>query len=302
MVKKTPGAVTERILLLGREESCVYLLQGGDEYALVGGGMAYIIPDVLDQLRDFSVDEKKVRRVVILHSHFDHCGAAPYFKERWPWARITASRRAKELLSTPRVAETIASMNRAIAAANGREKRLGELGFEFGGLTIDEVVNEGDELALGDLTMRVLEVPGHSSCSIAVYVPGLKALFASDAGGIPFGNTVFTAANSNFDQYQQSLEKMSRCDVEVHCAEHYGAYTGEEGRSFMKRSIESARETRAMLEESYRRWGDLKRSVEEITSLVVESAPDYFLPREVIAMVVGQMMGFIEKKMSPKKG
>ncbi len=51
---KKPGPVTDRIVLLGREESCIYLLKGikGAEHAIIGGGMIHIVPEVLSQLKD----------------------------------------------------------------------------------------------------------------------------------------------------------------------------------------------------------------------------------------------------------
>ena len=93
MIIDKPGKVTDRIFLLGRKESCVYILKGKEEYALLGGGTAYIVPEVVEQLKEFAIAEHKIKRIVILHSHFDHCGIVPFFKKRWPWAKVTASSR-----------------------------------------------------------------------------------------------------------------------------------------------------------------------------------------------------------------
>ena len=56
MVINQPGNVTDKIVLLGRRESCVYLLKGQNEYALLGGGMVTIAPDVLEQIESFKMD------------------------------------------------------------------------------------------------------------------------------------------------------------------------------------------------------------------------------------------------------
>ncbi len=297
-----PGKVTERILFLGRRESCVYLLKGKDEYALLGGGMAYIVPEILDQLRAHEIDEGKISRIIILHSHFDHCGVVEFFKKRWPWAVVTASARARELLETPKVIETIARLNRSMIPHYGREKQSENLGLDISRITVEQTVGDGDVLRCGDLDMQVLEVPGHSSCSIAVYVPAEKALFASDAGGIPFGDRIFTAANSNFDLYQQSLQKMMQYPVEVYLAEHYGAVTGEEAHLFLKKAAVAARETRHILEASYARTEDVLKSTDEVTDILMAGTPEDFLPRAVIAMVVGQMMRFIARAAGKGKG
>ncbi len=293
MIIDHPGNVTERILLLGEKTSCVYLLKGKGEYAILGGGMTYIVPDVIRQLQEFNIEEKKIKQMVILHSHFDHCGIVPFFKKRWPWIKITASARAKELLNRPEVIESISFLNGILLAEHGLQEQTEALGLEFGGINVEDIVAEGDVIPCGDLSMEVIDTPGHSSCSIAVYVPREKAMFASDAGGIPFKDKIFTAANSNFDKYQDSLEKMAGYDVNVYLAEHFGARTGDDGRVFFKQSINAAKETRGILEASYGKTKDVQKSTQEITERFMEWIPDGFMPRDIIAMVIGQMLKYI---------
>jgi len=297
MIYEPPGYVTDRILLLGRKESCVYILKGKEHYALVGGGMVHIVPDVMEQLKEYEIEEHRIQRILILHSHFDHCGIVPFFKKRWPWAVITASERARELLSAPRVIETIETLNRMIISKYGREKEAERLGLSFSGITVEAVVGEDDRLCCGDLAMEIVAVPGHSSCSIAMYVPEQKAIFASDAAGIPYGNHILTAANSNFDQYMESLKKIASYEIEVMLAEHFGARTGEDARRFIAKSKDSAVKTRQMLENSFSRTQDERKSVKEVTDRLMLNAPEGFLPREVIALVVGQMIRYIAKGM-----
>jgi 2-aminobenzoylacetyl-CoA thioesterase len=293
MIIEEPGFVTDRILFLGRKESCVYLLKGAEEFALLGGGLAYIVPDIIKQLKSFNIEEKKIKRIIILHSHFDHCGIVSFFKRRWPWVSITASARAKELLNKPKVMESISSLNQILLTEHKLVKQDKDIWIEFGRINIDDVVKDGDILSCDDLSMEVMEVPGHSSCSIAIYVPQEKAMFASDAGGIPFGDKIFTAANSNFDKYQESLQKMARYEIEVYLTEHFGARTGSDGRHFLQRSMDAAMETRSILEESYAKTKDINKSTKEITDTVMEWMPEGFMPKEIISMVIGQMIRFI---------
>lgn len=297
MIVEKPGKVSERITLLGRRESCVYLVDGKSEAAILGGGMAHIIPEVLEQIKQSGVDEQRIQRLIILHSHFDHCGMVPFFKTRWPHMTVAASQPAKELLAKPKVVAAIDSMNKASLDRFDRRKKARVLGFEdFPGIAVEEVLSDGDTLRCGDLSLEILAVPGHSPCSIAVYLPEQKAMFASDAGGIPFGDGIFTAANSDFDQYQRSLEKMAGYEVAIHLAEHYGARLGPDGESFLKRSAESAKTARQTMEDLLARTGDPKQSTEKFTDRIMAQAPPDFLPREIVALVVGQMFRFLDKQ------
>jgi len=299
MVFDTPGKITDRIWLVGRRESCAYLVGGGNEYALLGGAMAYVVPDVLEQLVAFGVDEKKIRRIVILHCHFDHCGMVPFLKRRWPWATVTASQKSRDLLRKPKVIDSIEMLNQAMIAQNGLDEKGQTLDLRFSGIEVEAVVGDGEILTCSDLSLEIIEVPGHSSCSIAIYIPEEKALFASDAGGIPFGDKIFTAANANFDLYQQSLEKMAAKDVAIHLAEHYGAHSGTQGQRFLGRAIAAAAETRQALEAVYGETLDVAKTTVVITERIMADAPKGFLPREVVAIVAGQMVNFIAKSKSP---
>ena len=298
MIFDAPGKITDRIWLVGRRESCAYIVGAEDEYALLGGAMAYVAPDVLEQLADFSIDETKIRRIVILHSHFDHCGMVPFLKRRWPWAVVTASARSKDLLQKPNVIESIAALNQAMTAPSVPTDRVAVSDLRFDGIDVEAVVGDGDVLGCSDLDLEILEVPGHSSCSIAVYIPEEKALFASDAGGIPLGDKIFTAANSNFDLYQASLAKMATRDVAIHLAEHYGARSGEEGRHFLEKAMAAAVETRSSLEKTYAETGDETRTAAIVTDWMMDEAPVGFLPREVVAIIASQMVHYIAKTMS----
>lgn len=302
MIIDQPGKVTDRILLLGRKESCVYLLDGKTEYALIGGGTAHIVPDLIEQLKYFKIEDKKIKRILILHSHFDHCGIVPFLKNRWPWVKITASFRAKELLSDPKVVKSIALLNRMALSMHGLDKTQWEAELGFTGIDVEETVTGKDMISCGDLFLKVLDVPGHSSCSIAVYVEHQKAMFASDAGGVPIGDRIFTSANSNFDMYQASLKKMAGYQIDVFLAEHYGARTGEDAHGYLKRAMAAALKTRNMMEASYARTGNINESVKEITDRFMEIVPDNFMPEEIISMVAGQMLRYLVGRMQDSAG
>ena len=194
--------------MLGKQENCVYLVDGGDTCAILGGGLAAIIPDIEEQLATIGVDPKRIKSLVILHSHFDHCGIVPYFKNKWPWVEVVASERAKTLLSNPKALANIEKFNSRHLEETLPHVDPGDLCIDGFTIEVERVVNDGDMLTCGDVNLQVLETPGHSTCSISLYMPEEKAIFVSDAVGISLGDKVFTAANSNFDHYMQSLEKI----------------------------------------------------------------------------------------------
>ncbi|MCG6908777.1 MAG: MBL fold metallo-hydrolase [Deltaproteobacteria bacterium] len=298
MIIDQPGKVTERITLLGTKESCVYLLDGGESYTLLGGGFTSIAPAVEGQLKDLEIEPERIHQLVILHSHFDHCGIVPYFKKKWPWIRVVASERAKKLLSTPKVAAGIGALNRQRLKEVLPDVSAGDLCLDGFNIGVDRVVADGDILTCGRLDLQVLETPGHSTCSLSLYFPLEKALFASDAAGIPTGEMVFTAANSSFDDYLRSLERMFALEPEILLAEHQGCRTGEDCRKFMALSRESALQTRDLVESTYARTGDIEKSTEEITDKFMTMVPGGWMSAWVMKLVVGSMVYQVSRRRS----
>jgi glyoxylase-like metal-dependent hydrolase (beta-lactamase superfamily II) len=289
--------VTPRITRLGRRESCIYLVDGGTESAVIEGGMAYVAPDIIRQVEKLGVDETKIKRLIILHSHFDHCGLIPFLKRRWPWATVAASGRARQLLSDPKVTERIVDLNRAMTSRARLEDEAERLGSAFTRVDVEETLKDGDVISCGDLTLQVIEVPGHSSCSIAIYIPEEKALFVSDAAGVRRGEFYLPTGNSNYDLFQASLEKMAGYDVDVVLPGHYGTAVGQTARAYLSKAIEDARLWRTILESSYLETHDVEKSTEELVRVIMEKAPMYFLSKDIYTTIIGQTMKFIAKSM-----
>jgi 2-aminobenzoylacetyl-CoA thioesterase len=287
---RKPGKVTERVWCLGREESCVYLLQGDDESMLVSGGASYIIQDVLDQMARFGLDLDRITKCLILHAHFDHIGVIPYFKRKKPEIEILASARGWEILHMPKAIATINESSLRVADRMGVSDVVGRYDIEWSLELSGGTVREGDILDLGGVSAHILETPGHSSCSITAYVPSLKALFPSDGGGIPYLDTILPAPNSNFTRYQQSLEKLRALDVDILCADHYGYVTGEEARGYIALSAETAAERRKEMEEVYKRTGSLDKAAKELVDAFFQEYSDYIISPDIMEAVFRQSL------------
>jgi glyoxylase-like metal-dependent hydrolase (beta-lactamase superfamily II) len=119
---RNPGKVRERLWFLGREESGVYLLEGKDGFMIVNGGMSYIVPDLLRQLKEFGIAEEKITKLLILHAHFDHVGVVPFFKRRYPKLEVYASSRGWEILQMEKAINTINEFSRTVTKKLGKEE------------------------------------------------------------------------------------------------------------------------------------------------------------------------------------
>lgn len=297
---RKPGKVKKGLWFLGREETGVYLLEGRHESMVISGGMSYIVPDLLQQMTDFNIDERRITKLLILHSHFDHIGIVPFLKRRLPQIEVYASERSWEILTMEKATRTINEFSRTVATRMRREDVYSAYDLEWRDDITGKRVHEGDRIDLGEVTVSILEIPGHSSCSIAAYVPAWKVLFPTDGGGIPFRETIVTSGNSNYTRYQESLEKLKDLEVDYYCADHYGYVTGEEAREFIPKTIETAKEHRAEIEKAYRSMGDIDEVAKAMVSSFYHENGGYFLSPEISLGVYRQMVRHIASAMEGK--
>jgi glyoxylase-like metal-dependent hydrolase (beta-lactamase superfamily II) len=297
---RKPGRIKDGLWFLGREETGVYLVQGRQESMIISGGMSYIVPDLLQQLTDFNIDEGRITKLLILHSHFDHVGIVPFMKRRLSKVEVYASERAWEILTMEKAIHTINEFSRMVAKRMRKEEVYSIYDLEWRDDVTGKVLREDDALDLGGVTVSIVEIPGHSSCSIAAYVPEWKALFPTDGGGIPFRETFITSGNSNYTKYQEGLEKLKNLDVEYYCADHYGYVTGEEAREFIPKTIEMAKKHRTELEEAYRSTGDIDQAAKTMVNSFYDENRGYFLSPEIFIDVYRQMVRHIAGAMEGK--
>jgi glyoxylase-like metal-dependent hydrolase (beta-lactamase superfamily II) len=294
---RDPGKICDGLWCLGREESRVYLLEGRDASMIISGGVSYIVPEVLRQMERFAIEERRIAKLLILHSHFDHVGIVPFFKRRHPDMEICASARAWEVLRMPKAIETINQFSRMVAARMDMEEACSSYDLEWRDDITGRTVSDGEVLDLGDIHVQILETPGHSSCCLAAYVPLLKALFPSDGAGIPFKETIVAAGNSNYTQYQRSLERLGGLDVRYLCADHYAHIVGQEARDFISRCLEVAEENRAEMAKVYGRTRDVEAAARELNARFHAEHPDYFLSPEIFEGIYRQMVRHIAKSL-----
>ena len=262
---------------------------------IINGGLSYIVPEVLRQSEEFGINEEKIKKLLILHSHFDHVGIVPFFKRRHPDLKIYASARAWKILGLQNAIDTINEFSRSVVEKMGMAEACSGYDLDWRDDVSGIAVSDGDRIPVGDLEIYILETPGHSSCHISAYAPQLKVLFPSDGGGIPYKETIVPAGNSNYTQFQHSLEKLKDLEFDYLCADHYGYVTGEETRTYMSRSIELAQERRAMMEEVYLRSGSIEAAARELAASFYNENPDYFISREIFEGVYRQMVRHIAK-------
>ena len=163
--------------------------------------------------------------ILLTHSHFDHCGAAPYLLRKFPGTQVGASIRAAEVLQKESAIDLIRRFN-----AEYEEKMADDIKGEdtsFSGIKVDMQLKEGDrvELANGDC-FQVFETPGHTRDCLSYFFPDSGVLVAGEAAGVPEGDFIHSVFLANYEDYVNSIEKLRTIEAEALCIAHVGILAG----------------------------------------------------------------------------
>lgn len=109
----------------------------------------------------------QVRWLLETHAHADHLSAAQWFKQQLPNATL--------------------AIGSGICALQARFRPIFNMDFAVDGSQFDRLFDDGDTFALGNITARIIAMPGHTPDSIA-YLIG-DALFTGDTLFMPDGGS-----------------------------------------------------------------------------------------------------------------
>jgi len=156
-----------------------YLVMGSQASAFVdtGWNREEDIKARLDYIQEMG--NPPIKAIIITHRHPDHTGGAPAIRQATGGPIVTAP----------------------------AEKEAIEANME--GARVDRVVQDGETLALGDMTLEFIHAPGHTLGSLGVFIREKKALFTGD-NVIGVGTSVIFPGEGDISLYLETMEKFLR--------------------------------------------------------------------------------------------
>jgi glyoxylase-like metal-dependent hydrolase (beta-lactamase superfamily II) len=289
---QTPGEIEYRLVFLGTRQNCLYLLRG-DRYLLIGGGGPWVVPTLESQFREYRIDMDRVEYLLIGHTHFDHCGAVPYLKKRYPHIKVVASRGAAQVFGKEKAVRIVRGLNRQVMKNIGLPMEFAGTSLDFDGVHLAQDLKEGDLLDLGDgLQLRVFETPGHSICAMTVYEPERNWLFPSDSLHFPAGNgkEFMPTVSESFSQYLNSLRKLENLKIRLCAWEHHGVMKNHDAENIVKKGINFTIHFKDQILKLLARLKDPDKVADFITRDWLEKTHFEFLTYDVMFNVAQNMV------------
>ena len=179
----------------------VYLINGGEELALIDAGSGPSIEPMIENIRFDGLDPSRLRYLLLTHAHADHAGAAAVWRERF----------GVEVIAAPEAARWVRDGDEErISLRDAKRAGIYPQDYEFRACEVVRDLSEGDTVSVGDVELQVFETPGHSAGMLSFLLDdgGHKCLFAGDTIFHGGKLAIIHTWDCNIGQCGQSVAKL----------------------------------------------------------------------------------------------
>jgi glyoxylase-like metal-dependent hydrolase (beta-lactamase superfamily II) len=203
-----PSKICRDVYIIGSSDishpyDCsVYLLDAGD-LVLIDSGAGMSFEKLVSNIEKLGFNPKKLRAILVTHSHIDHIGSLHRFQKEFSVQVIAHELDAAE-----------------IEGDGGIAARA--YGITYTPCLVDLRIKGAEEtLKIGKYELKVIHIPGHTPGSIAAYldIDKQRVLFGQDIHG-PY----YPEWGADPAQAKLSLQKLIDLKADILCEGHFGIY------------------------------------------------------------------------------
>lgn len=278
------------LLVIYQDVFTFYIIRGCKNY-LVDSGVSARAEEFATHIDHVlsAVDgdaSRGIQELLLTHSHWDHTGASSYLQKRYGFG-VIASQRVVELLQKEKV---IGFINRL----NEEYKKLNQVTHDiaFTGLKGMFPVSGGYRIPVDQQhDIEVIDTPGHTKCSVSYLLHPEKVLFPGDATGVlEQDGTVKPLFLSSYNEYEQSLEKLSGLEAEIIAFPHNRPIVGKDRvKKHMEASLKRTREVKLAILNYLEKEEDIAVIAERLCNEEFPK-PTLLAPREALMINMEAMI------------
>ena len=210
----------------------VYLLDGGEEMALIDAGVGLDTEAILRNVEEDGLDKARLNKVLITHCHSDHAAGAKELRERFGLRVIASEIEAEFMRERNDTIETGLEL--------ARNEGIYPEDYEYSYTAVDEVLEDGDTVRVGKYGLRVIIVPGHSTGATCYLLEqtGRRTLFTGDVVFFNGNIGLLNCPGSGLDDYRENIGKLAGLGIDALLSGHF-LFTVRGGQTHIDQAIEN---------------------------------------------------------------
>lgn len=269
-----------------------FLLDDGETAVLYDTGFAFTGCAVADNIARV-LGQRHLDYIFLTHSHYDHALGSAYIRARYPQARVVAGEYAARIFAKPTARAVMRELDRKFAL------RCGVTEYEdlIDRLVVDLPVREGNVVRAGSMEFTVLELPGHTRCSVGFYLASEKLLLSSETLGVyDGGEIVFPSYLVSYQAALDSIAKVEALAVERLLLPHYGLLDREKTAFYLPSCRKSAEDTARAIKRILSSGGSREEAIQYFRDTFYRGNVPNIYPEDAMLLNTGIMVDLLARQ------
>lgn len=257
-----------------------FLVDDGTTSVLYDTGFAFTGERLAENVRQ-ALGGRKLDYIFLTHSHYDHALGSVYVRRRFPEAKVVAGEYALKIFGKPSARAVMRDLDRKHAASCG----VSDYEDLIDGLGADIAVKDGDVIRAGAMTFRVVELAGHTRCSVGFFLEENRLLLSTETLGVFDGER--TVIPSYLVGYRMTLDSISRaCALGIRniLLPHFGLLDEETTAFYLNEAKKSAVETAEQIVDIFRSGGTAQDAEQFFISKFYKGSVPEIYPKDAMLL------------------
>ena len=270
-----------------------FLIDDGKTAILYDSGFAFTGYAMADKIKAY-LGDRKLDYIFLTHSHYDHVLGSVYALKYWPEAKVVAGEYAVKIFAKDTAKSLMRDLDRKFADYNG----VGEYEDLIDNLKVDIPVCDGDKITAGDMTFTVVNLPGHTRCSVGFYLESKKLLLSCESLGVFDGEgKVVPSFLVGYQMSLDSIRKAQTLDIENVVVPHCGYLDKEQTAFYLQEAYRSTVKVAEDIVNLMKKGGTKKDALELFKEEFYHGNVKEMYPVDAMELNTGIMIGVIEKEL-----
>jgi len=200
--------------LTHRLDCHTYLIDGGEELALVDAGFGPGTEEILSLVRADGFDPGRISTIVVTHYHADHAGGAA------PLKRATGARLAAGVEAAPTIRVADADQ---IGLNWAKTFGFYPADYEWEPAEVELEFADGDTIPVGELELEAIATPGHCNGHYCLRLAGRDRTYLFTSDCVFWGGAIIlqNVADSNVQEYAASCNRIAELEWDALLPGHH---------------------------------------------------------------------------------
>lgn len=270
-----------------------FLLDNGETAILYDTGFGFTGFGVAENIKKI-LGERKLDYIFLSHSHYDHALGSAYIIQRYPDTKVVAGAYAASIFKRDGAKQVMRELDRKFADKCG----VGEYPFLGDCLRVDIAANDGDIIAAGDMNFEVLDLPGHTKCSVGFYCKEQGLLLSPETIGVYDGGEIIVPSYLvGYQMTLESIERVEKLTINKLLAPHLGILDEQQTAFFLANAKKASTEAAQFITDRIREGCTDEEIISEFKRRYLRGYIADIYPDDAAELNTSIMIGLLKREL-----